>query len=531
MNSMRIGTRVVAAAAALSFASGLAMAQQHEKQEKQSKVEKRVEKRVKAQAGGGEGEGTLKKIVVEGEDGERYEVVIRFDGDEEDMHGEGHGEWHSELHGGEDGAHIRKRIIKFFEDEHEIEHEGIHELRGLMELDGGSGLHGGEAMRFGWQPEGEVRSHAVVVQRDDDHEIKLEIKGDEVSAWIDGERVPEKRLRVNDDRVRVLDEDGETVFTFDRRQQMGGGVVAPRLPGAPRGLTAPRAPDAPGAPRAMVAPRPRGDDDGNIVWRTAPLPGDYAFAIAQPEADQVESHPPVMIGINMGPLEEADGLVREILEDRDLDGEDVIVVLGVIDGLPAKKAGLREGDVVVRVDGKWGVNPSKLRGILSEKEPGDELEFLVIRDGKRREFAVELAPYRSSALRSNVEVAPSPDMRLFGGEGFGGPDMAELRKKIEAVMGERGALNDEARKQLKDALAMLEDRDIRLEVMPRVWMDEQAPDAPRMFVEPRRLRLDRLPGADAQESRLDRLEERIEGLEDRMDRIIDLLERRERDDR
>lgn len=49
----------------------------------------------------------------------------------------------------------------------------------------------------------------------------------------------------------------------------------------------------------------------------------------------------------------------------------------------AEGAGLKEGDVIVSIDGEWAYNYYKANYILDNIQPGTEVEFVVLRDGKR----------------------------------------------------------------------------------------------------------------------------------------------------
>lgn len=49
---------------------------------------------------------------------------------------------------------------------------------------------------------------------------------------------------------------------------------------------------------------------------------------------------------------------------------------------PADKAGLKEGDVITKVDGKDLNDDNPLRSVIAQKNPGDAMALTVIRDGK-----------------------------------------------------------------------------------------------------------------------------------------------------
>ncbi len=57
----------------------------------------------------------------------------------------------------------------------------------------------------------------------------------------------------------------------------------------------------------------------------------------------------------------------------------------VTSGGPAERAGLKAGDVIVKVDGKEVSGPDGLRSVLGNKTPGDRLELIVLRGEERLE--------------------------------------------------------------------------------------------------------------------------------------------------
>ena len=85
--------------------------------------------------------------------------------------------------------------------------------------------------------------------------------------------------------------------------------------------------------------------------------------------------------------EQADGQVREHgflgveLSER-TDGGQGSVVKIVEPGTPADEAGLRPGDVVVEVDGSPINGTTGLVAAIRDREPGEQIEILVVRDGE-----------------------------------------------------------------------------------------------------------------------------------------------------
>lgn len=168
-----------------------------------------------------------------------------------------------------------------------------------------------------------------------------------------------------------------------------------------------------------------------IAPPTPPMPG---FPADMPR-------PRVMIGITMESASEAN-----ITVPGGVDPDDATVVTRVVEGLPAEKAGLTEGDIVVKVNGSDDASPDQIREAIRSKNPGDELTLRIVRDGTEQDVRIALDAYDSDRLG-----APS----AWAGRWWGGDeeeaeaptpeDLAridELRAKIEETtrkMGEVGA--------------------------------------------------------------------------------------------
>lgn len=67
------------------------------------------------------------------------------------------------------------------------------------------------------------------------------------------------------------------------------------------------------------------------------------------------------------------------------------VVVQVIPGTPAEKAGLRQGDVIVAVDGEAVASMEDLIALLRKKHVGDEVTLDVIRNGEKIELKARLS--------------------------------------------------------------------------------------------------------------------------------------------
>ena len=65
---------------------------------------------------------------------------------------------------------------------------------------------------------------------------------------------------------------------------------------------------------------------------------------------------------------------QEALEEYDLEEGATVHIDSVYDGLPASEAGLTDGDILVELDGQKPLDEAKVRKILREKSPGDQVK-------------------------------------------------------------------------------------------------------------------------------------------------------------
>ncbi len=70
--------------------------------------------------------------------------------------------------------------------------------------------------------------------------------------------------------------------------------------------------------------------------------------------------------------------------------QDAVRVDRVVDKGPAAIAGIRKGDVVLEVDGLKVRNVYQAVSLILKKQPGDQVEFVVLRDGKETKLPVIL---------------------------------------------------------------------------------------------------------------------------------------------
>ena len=85
-----------------------------------------------------------------------------------------------------------------------------------------------------------------------------------------------------------------------------------------------------------------------------------------------------------------EGFLGVGLDERS-DGGQGALVTSVDDASPAADAGLETGDVVVSVDDSTTDGVAGVIAAIRDREPGDEIEVVVVRDGAEERFSIVLA--------------------------------------------------------------------------------------------------------------------------------------------
>lgn len=108
------------------------------------------------------------------------------------------------------------------------------------------------------------------------------------------------------------------------------------------------------------------------------------------------------------------------------DGEGVLVS-SVIDDSPAKKAGIKAGDVIVKIDDQATAEASELKKVLCGKKAGDEVAVELVRGGKTKKFKIQLA----ETPEKYMSAAPmmGEKFKLEGLEGLG--SLKDLNLKFD----------------------------------------------------------------------------------------------------
>jgi Do/DeqQ family serine protease len=115
---------------------------------------------------------------------------------------------------------------------------------------------------------------------------------------------------------------------------------------------------------------------------------------------------------------ELQGVTSEIAKAVGLDRAVGAIVVGVIKGSPADKAGLHEGDLILAVDGQEAQDHQAVLYRLATKGVGSRSELTVLQKGKQRKIALDLI--------AAPETTPRDATEMTGVNPFAGATVANL---------------------------------------------------------------------------------------------------------
>jgi len=95
----------------------------------------------------------------------------------------------------------------------------------------------------------------------------------------------------------------------------------------------------------------------------------------------------------------------DVAEDLGLDSQDGVVIVEVLPGSPAEKAGIKEKDVVKKLNDKELTDQASFSAIMRATKPDDQLKVSLIRDKKTEEITVTLGKRPAS-----MNEQPKPKM-------------------------------------------------------------------------------------------------------------------------
>lgn len=133
---------------------------------------------------------------------------------------------------------------------------------------------------------------------------------------------------------------------------------------------------------------------------------------------------------------EGEPLTSDTARAAGLDRPAGVLMTGVSPGSPAARAGLRPGDIILAVDGKETPDPASLRYRIATLGVGQTVTVSVLRDRRRLEVALPLAPPPESPPRNLTQL---PGGSILAGVTIGNLSPA-FAQELGAGLPERGVV-------------------------------------------------------------------------------------------
>ena len=136
-----------------------------------------------------------------------------------------------------------------------------------------------------------------------------------------------------------------------------------------------------------------------------------------------------------------------LAEAMDLESKDGVLVSSVIEDGPAEKAGLLDGDVIIKFQGQSLSDYKDLTKVVRSSSVGDEVEIVVLRDGKEETLNVELGEREEQQFifySDKGEVHSSHDNEnYFSWESDNDHDIQVFVNGMDALNDDRGFMGVE----------------------------------------------------------------------------------------
>ena len=107
------------------------------------------------------------------------------------------------------------------------------------------------------------------------------------------------------------------------------------------------------------------------------------------------------IGITMN----REGMTSDLAESFGLDKNAGVLVTDVEPDSPADKAGLKQGDIIIKLNGKEILSNETFRNTVSLMTPGTKINLTIFRDGKEKEITVEVGSLSKSKFATEISEA------------------------------------------------------------------------------------------------------------------------------
>jgi len=226
------------------------------------------------------------------------------------------------------------------------------------------------------EDEPRVHSRSESVASTGENTIRVVSEDGEVEIFLNGEKVQTFHADQDWEQYEVADASGEVIGTVINAGRHG------------------------------VMIRIGNDEDAGRAW-SLHGPGGVETELALAEelddfastAFTMASEPPkVMMGVTLGRPDAATA------HQLGIDPEKCTLIESVVKGLAADRAGVKQYDIIVSVNGDSDASQAKLREVLRSSEPGDVLKLKLRRGSEEQEVELKLDAYDAEAL--GISISP-----------------------------------------------------------------------------------------------------------------------------
>lgn len=213
------------------------------------------------------------------------------------------------------------------------------------------------------QPAPNISSSWSVTRSEDGKSFTISSTDGKLSGSIDGRAVPAERLRNENGKVAILDENGGVLFEQD----------------SPEGAI------------TIIGGEPGAAERRDFRFSRQGSRGMFPQKARDAEAAKAEA-PSVMVGVQ---LVEPDAIIRGHFGLKE---GDATMVAAVYDGLPAQKAGLKPYDLIVSIDGKSPASANTVREAFRSRQPGQAVSVEVLHKGERKTISITPEKYDAAKM-------------------------------------------------------------------------------------------------------------------------------------
>ncbi|WP_026951288.1 S1C family serine protease [Algoriphagus mannitolivorans] len=169
-----------------------------------------------------------------------------------------------------------------------------------------------------------------------------------------------------------------------------------------------------------------------IATRTGTFSG-YSFAVpstlVKKVMDDLMKYGAVQRGLLGVSIQNVSPELADLLNKK-FPVEQGVYVGGVNENSAGKEAGIKEGDIIITIDGRAVNNVAMLQEMVARKRPGDKVEVEYIRDGKTSKTSATLKNFSGD---TNIVKREAPKAFTFGGLQF--EDLRESQKQQLEISG------------------------------------------------------------------------------------------------